>query len=583
MEDYLSILKEFEESKDRFSYEAIRSKLNGIHEHYPDLNSEYWSESLAFSFSENQQNNPEGYKAYYGPMLTVNSKNGTKVSLPPFESINSDRLAYWEKRSNETAHPYLKLRYLGLVIEFKKRIAEERINLKQFEDYVYIALKIIDEGFIARSWEIFDYLNRCLSISIKINSEKLREEVKSRYLSLNSDDSPASFYRPYDDLLWNTGAKLSEDERKNIIGKIDEAIDQMSSDVVEKIDPEFLYEGVKRLSEFYNRTNDKAKLGKALLNYRSSIEKLASKLPAIVIVQYWERLLTLYSKYGFIAEAKQVVKEIEKRSPELLADMKRIGTNFEIPIEFINGQKEVLSQMPDQDALINFAECFIPNMKRESEALNERKSEFPLLYGLSKDSLDGNTGRKIAQIGSVEEDFEGQLTGAVSQTMVIYSPLLREILEFLINSKNIKTESILQFLNESPIFPKDRSEFIGRSIEYFKKKEYDTFVHNIIPQIEHALRELLGILGGSTMKAKEEIYNLKNLDEILRDPLILNFLGQDLSEYLRILLTDNRGWNLRNNVMHGISSPDSISSAIADRVFHALLCLGLFSSEESFQ
>jgi len=45
--------------------------------------------------------------------------------------------------------------------------------------------------------------------------------------------------------------------------------------------------------------------------------------------------------------------------------------------------------------------------------------------------------------------------------------------------------------------------------------------------------------------------------------------------YLRILLTDARGWNVRNEVSHGLASFEMMSLAVADRVVHALLLLAL--------
>ena len=50
--------------------------------------------------------------------------------------------------------------------------------------------------------------------------------------------------------------------------------------------------------------------------------------------------------------------------------------------------------------------------------------------------------------------------------------------------------------------------------------------------------------------------------------------------YFRVLLTDKRGWNLRNNVAHGMSVMKDFDKQTADRLLHAFLCLGLVRLKE---
>jgi hypothetical protein len=57
-------------------------------------------------------------------------------------------------------------------------------------------------------------------------------------------------------------------------------------------------------------------------------------------------------------------------------------------------------------------------------------------------------------------------------------------------------------------------------------------------------------------------------------------LGEDFTNYFRILFTEQRGWNLRNDVCHGIANHGHFNYASADRVLHALLCLGFIRFEE---
>lgn len=70
-------------------------------------------------------------------------------------------------------------------------------------------------------------------------------------------------------------------------------------------------------------------------------------------------------------------------------------------------------------------------------------------------------------------------------------------------------------------------------------------------------------------------FHLKTFDHLLKDNIVIDVLGEDLSYYVRILFTDSKGWNLRNNVAHGFINPDELNSFTNERLIHAFLVLGM--------
>ena len=112
----------------------------------------------------------------------------------------------------------------------------------------------------------------------------------------------------------------------------------------------------------------------------------------------------------------------------------------------------------------------------------------------------------------------------------------------------------------------------------FYDSPYLVAIHLLIPQLEEAIRNTLEIGNIPTLKPNKsgKGFQLRILDEMLRDPIAVQLLTDDFANYLRILLTDNRGWNLRNDICHGIASPDLFNKITADRIIHALLCFGVF-------
>jgi hypothetical protein len=73
---------------------------------------------------------------------------------------------------------------------------------------------------------------------------------------------------------------------------------------------------------------------------------------------------------------------------------------------------------------------------------------------------------------------------------------------------------------------------------------------------------------------------MKTLNEVLRETAIKEVLGEDRRLYLLTLLADERGYNIRNKVCHGLAPPELFSQPLADQILHALLVVSLVRAEE---
>ena len=205
----------------------------------------------------------------------------------------------------------------------------------------------------------------------------------------------------------------------------------------------------------------------------------------------------------------------------------------------------------------------------------------PISFLLSRRIMD-NEGCVISTVGSLEEDIDGHIILQISQNMQISSPILRKTLDALISKFNLSASEIVKYLYESPIFDEGRKEFFVRGIDAFLKGDFLVSLHLLIPQLEALVRNLAEKIGIPILKpSRSGGFYYRTLDELLREEGIIKVLGEDMCLYLRALLTDPRGWNLRNDITHGIIKLEMFNQITADRTFHALLCLALVREENA--
>ena len=127
-------------------------------------------------------------------------------------------------------------------------------------------------------------------------------------------------------------------------------------------------------------------------------------------------------------------------------------------------------------------------------------------------------------------------------------------------------------------FQKNKTILIN-GVKAYLNGDFLTAAHLFIPQIESSLRDMLQLSGGSVYKpGRNGEMLLKAMDDIFREETLTKTLG-DAAKYLQILLTDQRGWNIRNNLCHGMLSYDMFDLTITQIVFF-MFCLYLHLLEK---
>jgi hypothetical protein len=152
--------------------------------------------------------------------------------------------------------------------------------------------------------------------------------------------------------------------------------------------------------------------------------------------------------------------------------------------------------------------------------------------------------------------------------------------------KRLSEDKVIAYFKSSLLFKNENSEYISKSLNAYWREDYLISSHLFIPLIESAIRMLIKISGGITIKANElGGYDSLLLHQLLKNEQIFNgvygVLGKNMLFYFKMVLTEKLGMNLRNDFAHGLNKSKFLSSAVSDRLFHILICLSLVEDRKN--
>lgn len=533
-------------------------------------------EHMAFAFIEKYQkySNNSRWGTYFGPRFVLQNEEGTYVEYPRLQKITSEVISYWEKRAIECNHPVFKARYSNLVWDFSEKIKGKRPHYSIAQIFIDSVIEITEKNLHKYFVDVINKLERALSLALIINDKerinKLTKTLISYEKKIAEDDKPDLWGFSYKLLVKNKKVKLDKEIEQKIIKDLEERFKRLL-----KQKNQWAARYAVLLLEEYYKSKNLSKVKNILLKFGVMIQKHINQASPLVASVCLEELYHLYLKHNLRNEANKILNRIMELGKESKSELKKIEISIETPKEKLLKYINWLIEDDFKTALTKIAINYIPRKDDIKKQLQNLFKKTPIFFLFPYRRLD-NKGRVIATVDSLENDIDGHIVLQISRNMQISSFFLRETISALINKFNLNTKKLVEYFYESPIFDERRKEFFIRGIESYLNRDFLVALHILIPQIEALIRNLAEKIGIPILKhSRYGGYFYRTLDELLREEGIIKVLGEDMCLYLRVLLTDSRGWNLRNNLCHGISKIENFNQITADRVFHVLLCLSL--------
>ena len=546
------------------------------------------AEWLAFTLMEDYRGD-EGFTwgTYYGPVGVFHDAKGTRIETPRLDEITSEVIAYWQDRARVSHHPLLRARYADLVWEFGRRA-----KLAPDPEFPRV---VIDATVASSERKLFEHatvgftaLRRALALALSLRDHGRVVAVHDALIGYEGaaceDALPGTWGIAFDELVATKSKHIPMPSELvlKIVSDLEARLDRLAHPKEAAALPDgFAVEAAAlRLARHYRAAGDHAGMRRVVLTYGEAFGTAAAKAFPMLAMAWLERVLDTYRAFGLTKEAEAIEVRLRELGPEAIKDMKPLSTSTEIPADEVEQFLDGMTTGTLEEVLVRIARQFIPNKATVTQEVHRIAKEAPLSAILSRKLVD-REGRPTAEIGSVEDDLDGRVVWQTSQHMQFEIPWLHAVIYRLRWRLKPTAADLRAHLVRSPVFGSGKAPILDRGLAAYLNGEAIVAAPMLIPQVEDALRNLLRPSGGSTYKPHRlGGLMLKTLDDLLREETVVKVLGENVVHYFRVLFTDPRGWNVRNDVCHGITPLAAFSPQMTDRIFHALLVLALLREGE---
>ena len=492
-------------------------------------------------------------------------------NYPDMSLLTEECFRYWNERRKTAVNPGIRMRYSELVREFKPQFPNVETDGSFFTDSIELLLETLPGNYIADR-EISEWYMYLFSIIGKNKTYLPRaKELLLEYVESCPDDCDIDERLQTEIMIINDNWKSFNDQEKQ------EAADRYAGllTIYAKDHNDWhFYDALPPILTFCQKCEQKdvihALIRKSEELFRMNDHKGMRRQSII------KRLQELYGRYQYQKDVQRLFKDIQEASKEAIESMQQISIPCELPTCLID--KMIHQIVPDDTSiqLDSFIIRFIPkktDVKKQLEA--DKHSITSLFTTFHYDSA----GYPSSVVGSLEKDPMGHYMQELCTTCGMNALWMEMCIERMKKSGVWTCENLSNEIMQCTILSEGTKLFLSKTIVHYFQEEYAEFCYMVIPQIEHIIRHVVQEEDGVVIKEHNEGYQVKTLGELLRDPLIdrvYNIETNDdtVSLYLQFLLANDKGWNLRNRMCHGIEEPTIFEDKrYATHLMHALLFL----------
>ncbi len=512
---------------------------------------------------------------------------------PDIQKFTNDQIKYYEQRLNETNNLFLKVRYSDFLFEHgNKKITKTKYEISK----CLLSCLVEILTYYSDDFNYTSVLARLVEVSLLMGDrEKLEKAIELIYLKMDEFDYNNEYSYVYElsklirEILKSKHKKIIlENHLNKIIIVLEKAIKNNFEDKNYYLHRVFCEE-LSQYRKFYlisseRRSELKKEIGKSY-ELEAEYQQGRNNKSLLVKANFLEKAMEKYMEIGE-REKSNKMKILVKWTYEEYENSNEMNL-IRIPIEFPKEEiDKIIEGFISSDVQISldkiaYSNDLIPKITVIEDLVDKLSKEFPLQGLISKGLL--NDGKKVVETTTEEDNKTINFNSNYMHHLNInVELLLKAIFDKLISEFEISTEDFMQKFNKWELLDNKNVPFIEHGISRFLEKDYLSALHILVPQFESTVRRMFSKAGYSTTSIRKgNTQQEVTFNEFLLRDDVKSTLGNDVHKLIQIVMVEQSGLNLRNEIAHGLIELSNINYTKCILVIYLFLILTRYSIEKN--
>jgi hypothetical protein len=301
---------------------------------------------------------------------------------------------------------------------------------------------------------------------------------------------------------------------------------------------------------------------------------MARTSEGLVRYGHFQHAIELADRHGLRQVADGLRREVEA-IPEDELGLQTVGVEINVPQERVEQYVNTLVGDDDLASALKRFGSVVPtgNPDANRSQVRQMMADYPLQF-LATRMVIGSDNALIQSIQGEAEQVEAALTRYETQHLAVFGALAVEVLARMKERYGPVTSAASWFEDENELIEPTVGERIGHAVALYEAEDHDACASVLTPRIERIVRSAARVVGLSVTNSPDAYGRpggVKGLGALLT--ALAPALPEATYRYLRTLLTEPTGINLRNRIAHGLV--DAAGPQEAALLIHAVCHLRL--------
>jgi hypothetical protein len=567
------VLSKFDMAFSHADWYTISSELhNAVQDQQltPLEQEEFDAEFLAFRVIPRRERH--GLETYFVLPEFLYTSKGENAGTP---KVSQFALNLWRDRAATSKSPIRRARYADLVWDLGRLVEgqtgrDHRLAKVAIEAYLEIVVGDHLEYPITGN----DLLDRALDIAASLGNATKVSEVVEIILTRGENATPSGtlgiWMHPAEALL--SSKHLSSGQRVRLLHEMEKRFRKATDD----LDKFAADRSLPALLSLYPKRTALEDRQRILGLYSAMHRRVAESSSAMLAVSFLLRVVELLEDNQLPDEADELRVYVEERAAQVEAEMTMVSTESTLDKAALDDETDKLvNGFALYPALYRISRYVMPKLAEVRRQLEWARENTPLQFLITRVSF-GQSGLPVSLTSGSSDDNVAQLSAQYGRHIPISALFFKLRLDRIRLKHIVNADTLMNALEGCPLIHVDRWKILREGLLAHESGDYLKAIHVLVPQVEMILRQLLRFIRIPTSKAvrdKPGVTELKNMNDVFRDSRVTEILDEDLRAFLLHLYVDKHGYNLRNDLCHGIATEEVFNEHVSGLVLQSIILL----------